>query len=70
MSAQEIGGADSPSAKTQDREDASRKRSIAPWIVLALWVAWLAVVVVLSFPYWGGSKAQIRKVREVPAEEK
>ncbi|MEI6234108.1 MAG: hypothetical protein WCT04_13720 [Planctomycetota bacterium] len=30
-----------------------------PWIVLALWVAWLAALVAMSFPEWGKSKRNL-----------
>lgn len=62
MSAQDI--SHSTDVSPAKNVDDPRKRSVAPWIVLALWFAWLAVLVALSIPYWGGSKEQIKQIRE------
>ncbi len=36
-----------------------KPNGIAPWIILALWFAWLAALVAMSFPEWGKSKRDL-----------
>ena len=45
-----------------------KPNGIAPWIILALWFAWLAALVAMSFPEWGKSKRDLldAKDRVVP----
>ena len=44
--------------------DGPRKKSIVPWVILALWFAWLAALVAMSFPHWRESKKALIEIRE------
>lgn len=43
--------------------------SNTPWIILALWVAWLAALMVMSFPEWGKSKRDLLEIVDRPATQ-
>ncbi len=35
-----------------------------PWIILGLWVVWLAALVAMSVPEWGKSKRDLIETKE------
>lgn len=59
----------SVSSDTDATKASERKPyGVAPWIILALWFAWLAALVAMSFPEWGKSKRDLIDSKDGPVK--
>jgi hypothetical protein len=53
------------SGSTVERKPGSK----ASWIILALWFAWLAALMIMSYPEWGKSKRDLLEPADRPVQK-